>query len=301
MRVIITAIAALCLDVDQSGCNTSTFQAQCIHLYACRLLNAHSNMTHSSHTAIANATLMDTLLSVPTAESIDVVLRPANVFARSRAFMVDALIRLVWLVVSNLLLLLLLPFLNKGWIIGIGMVNVFAIMWLYPVLFEVFAHGQTPGKKLFGLRVMADNGTPIGWSASLLRNLLRLVDALPVFYGAGMICMLLHPQGKRVGDMLAGSVVVYVPLKPGKTDWSSLSAIVPQAPPAKLTREEQQAILAYAERQIYLPRIRRQELANLCVQALCGHTAPATDAVTLVLSWAKYILGSQLDSIRTKP
>lgn len=57
--------------------------------------------------------------------------------------------------------------------------------WWYMVLFEVLDRGRTPGKRLLGLRVVHDDGTPIDWSSSLIRNLLRFVDMLPTGYGLG--------------------------------------------------------------------------------------------------------------------
>lgn len=78
----------------------------------------------------------------------------------------------------------------------------------YFILFEMLWNGQTPGKRQAGIRVIRDNGTPITLTESLLRNILRVVDLLPFYYGIGLISTLLSRQSKRVGDYVAGTVVV---------------------------------------------------------------------------------------------
>ena len=77
------------------------------------------------------------------------------------------------------------------------------------VLFEVLNQGRSPGKQWMGLRVVQDDGTPIGWSASLLRNLLRFVDLLPFGYFLGAISCLQHPDlqtPRRPGRRHAGDL-----------------------------------------------------------------------------------------------
>src|SRR5690606_35096512 len=89
--------------------------------------------------------------------------------------------------------------------LGIGALLLFLVQWWYMVLFEVLNQGRTPGKQWLGLRVIHDDGTPIGWAASLTRNLLRFVDLLPFGYFLGALCCLSHPSFKRLGDLAAGS------------------------------------------------------------------------------------------------
>lgn len=85
----------------------------------------------------------------------------------------------------------------------------FFLEWLYPVVFEVYSNGATPGKKLCNIQVLHDDGTPIGWGASFSRNTLRFIDFLPFFYACGLLTMWLNQDSKRLGDLLAGTVVVY--------------------------------------------------------------------------------------------
>lgn len=128
-----------------------------------------------------------------------------------------------------------------------------------------FDLGCSPGKQVMGLRVVQDDGTPIGWSASLIRNLLRFVDMLPFGYFLGAISCLQHPHFKRLGDLAAGTLVVYreLPL---------VRPSIPQAPalrlPFALELSEQRAILGFAERQAELSAERVHELAAILAEPL---------------------------------
>jgi len=119
------------------------------------------------------------------------------------------------------------------------------------------------------LRVVQDDGTPIGWSASLLRNLLRFVDMLPFGYFLGAISCLQHPTFKRLGDLAAGTLVIYSEAKLRRPE---LPEAQPRRPAFALTLTEQRAILGFAERQSELSPARVDELASLLAQPL--HVAP---------------------------
>ncbi len=93
-------------------------------------------------------------------------------------------------------------------LLGVSLLLGFVVNFGYYVLMEMSTNGQTVGKRVMGIRVIRDGGYPITLTASLLRNLGRLVDMLPNTYVVGMIAMIVHRQEKRMGDMLAGTVVV---------------------------------------------------------------------------------------------
>jgi uncharacterized RDD family membrane protein YckC len=78
----------------------------------------------------------------------------------------------------------------------------------YFVLFETVWRGRTPGKRLLGLGVVSENGLPVSFGASLVRNLLRSADILPSTYTTGLVAMLVSKQSQRLGDIAAGTVVV---------------------------------------------------------------------------------------------
>ena len=73
---------------------------------------------------------------------------------------------------------------------GAAFVTVFLLEWFYPVFFEVYRNGATPGKQALNLAVVQDDGIPVGWSASMVRNLLRTADLLPFLYGCGLLSMM---------------------------------------------------------------------------------------------------------------
>ncbi|MFJ3482258.1 RDD family protein [Pseudomonas sp. NPDC090202] len=203
---------------------------------------------------------LDTRIPMETPEGIDLILRPAGLVSRSLAFVIDLLIRGVLLIALFFLLDALGEFGS-----GVFVLALFLINWWYAVLFEVLHQGRTPGKQIMGLRVVHDDGTPVGWSASLLRNLLRFVDMLPFGYSVGAFTCLQHPQFKRLGDLAAGTLVIYRDTpspRPEQVD------VAPLIPAVALTLDEQRAVLAFAERHYGLSAARAQELAGLLVEPL---------------------------------
>ncbi|OEC33923.1 Uncharacterized membrane protein YckC, RDD family [Pseudomonas cuatrocienegasensis] len=208
----------------------------------------------------AAAALLDTRYRVETPEGIDLTLRPAGLVPRALAFSVDLAIRGVFLLLVYLGLSLLGQF---G--MGLAAVLLFLVTWWYMVLFEVLNQGRSPGKQLLGLRVVHDDGTPIGWPASLTRNLLRFVDLLPFAYTFGLLSCLYHPHFKRLGDIAAGTLVVYRDLPPARPN---LPEAQPQQAPFALSLAEQRALLGFAERAEGLSAARRAELAGLLAEPL---------------------------------
>lgn len=84
------------------------------------------------------------------------------------------------------------------------------VFWLYYVVFESLADGQTPGKRALGLRVVQDGGYSISFGASAARNIVRLLDLQPFpTYAIGIVSMLVSRGGKRLGDLVAGTIVVH--------------------------------------------------------------------------------------------
>ena len=90
----------------------------------------------------------------------------------------------------------------------LAVLALFLLFWCYFLLFEALNHGRTPGKRLMGIRVVMDTGHPITFAAAAVRNLIRVVDALPPPFGlVGLTFVMFHPQNKRLGDIVAGTVV----------------------------------------------------------------------------------------------
>jgi uncharacterized RDD family membrane protein YckC len=205
--------------------------------------------------------LLDTTRSVPTPEGIELTLRLAGPVPRAVAWLTDFLLRLGVLLAAGWVLGMLGAF---GW--GTMLIIAFLLEWLAMAAFEVWADGATPGKRALGLMVLHDDGTPVGWPAALVRNLLRAVDFLPAAYGLGLAAMLINRDFKRLGDIAAGTVVVY--REPGERAGSIPPATpVPAARPLSL--DEQRAVLDFAERSPLLTPERAQEIAALTT-ALTG-------------------------------
>ncbi len=84
----------------------------------------------------------------------------------------------------------------------------FAVFFGYFIAFETFWNGRTPGKKIMGLRVVRDGGYALDFTASAIRNLIRVGELLVGFYAVSAIASVLSPENKRLGDMAAGTIVV---------------------------------------------------------------------------------------------
>jgi len=199
--------------------------------------------------------MLDTRYAIETPEGIDLALRPAGPVARILAYLIDFLIRAA--------ILLGLAFaLAVGGELGAGMMAIayFLLEWFYPVVFEVYRAGMTPGKRSMGLRVVNDDGTPVGWSSSLVRNLLRAADFFPLLYVGGVMSMLISTNFKRLGDLAAGTLVVYN-TQAKSVDVLPYPGVKPI--PFRLYPQEQRALLDFSESKQRLSPQRQVELANL--------------------------------------
>jgi uncharacterized RDD family membrane protein YckC len=199
---------------------------------------------------------VDTTYRLETPEGIDLQFETAGPVVRGLALMVDVLIRqtaaaLIGVGLSNL----------GGTGVGVWLIVSFLMEWFYSVFFEIFENGQTPGKRIFGLRVIHRDGTPVAWSASVLRNLLRFADFLPVFYVSGLITMLCSKDFERIGDHAAGTLVVHVPKPKSPVERPIVEGT--RSLPIALEPGEQRAILNFAERSGELSEARRVELAEI--------------------------------------
>mgnify|MGYP002778156483 CR=1 FL=1 len=220
----------------------------------------------------STAARLDTLAEVETPEGITLALRAAGPLPRSLAWMLDFMIRvgLFWL------LAFIAAFLDKAGD-GLMLIGLFVLMWGYPILFEVLRNGQTPGKKALGLRVVHRSGIPVGWLASIVRNLLRTVDILPFGYGFGLLATLIDRDSRRIGDLVADTLVIHAE---AELPHAPAPSVAPIASPVLLTPAEQAAIVAFAERARLLSPERQQELADTIAPALgLGQGVHAVNAV----------------------
>lgn len=225
--------------------------------------------------------MLDTTRRVATPEGIELTLRLAGPVPRALAWSVDLLLRVAVVIV---VLLVAAPLGRAG--TGIALITAFFVEWLLPAWFETNWNGQTPGKRAFGIAVLNDDGTPLRWPAALTRNLLRAVDFLPFAYGIGLVAMLANRDFKRLGDLAAGTVVVYLA---EKTSARAFPDAAPVSPPFPLSLEEQRAVLELAERASTLTRERLEELAEL-PSPLVGNL-DGNRAASRLIGMANYIAG----------
>ena len=225
--------------------------------------------------------MLDTAREIPTPEGIELNLRLAGPVARALAWAVDLLLRVAVFTVLGIPLAMLG---NVGG--GIYLILWFGLEWLYPTLFEVYFGGATPGKRALALMVLHSDGTPVGLPASLTRNLLRAVDFLPFLYGFGLLAMVLSRDFQRLGDIAAGTVVVYRELD---LQHGAIPQAVPLQPTRPLSAAEQRTLLDLAARSQVLTPERAQELASLAPDLSGGRDDAA--ALGRVLSIANYLIG----------
>jgi uncharacterized RDD family membrane protein YckC len=154
-------------------------------------------------------------LTIDTPEQTALEFPLAGIGSRFVAMAIDTAIQLVAFFVLFIALALAIPAMRvfgavtPQWVFAILIVAGFLIYYGYFAFFEATWNGQTPGKRYAQLRVMKDDGRPINPYDAIARNLLRIVDQLPIFYGAAMISVLFSKQNKRLGDFVAGTVVVH--------------------------------------------------------------------------------------------
>jgi uncharacterized RDD family membrane protein YckC len=225
---------------------------------------------------------LDTLVAAETPEGIVLELRPAGLTARCYAFLLDTLIKLVVLYAFSI---------GAALAGGVGtafmLVLLFALEWLYPVIFEL-TWGATPGKRSLRLKVVMDNGLPVTPAASFTRNLLRAADFLPAFYGFGVVSMLLRRDFKRLGDLAAATLVVYQPQPAAKI---APSDIPPLAPAIAVPPRDQAAVIALAARVPRLTSERLDELAALAARVSGDEGQSGPQVTRRVLGVAQWFLG----------
>ena len=228
--------------------------------------------------------MLDTTRRVATPEGIELTLHLAGPVPRALAWAIDLAIRIaivvaIWIPAAQLG--------RAGW--GVVLLAMFFVEWLLPAWFEAAWRGQTPGKRLMGIMVLNDDGTPVRWPAALTRNLLRAADFLPFLYGLGLIAMLMNRDFKRLGDLAAGTVVVY------QLERRVAAKKIPEAPavvpPIALQLPEQRALLELAERSATLTKERVEELAELPTPLVAN--LDGSRAAARLIGMANYIAGRQ--------
>jgi uncharacterized membrane protein SpoIIM required for sporulation/uncharacterized RDD family membrane protein YckC len=169
---------------------------------------------------------------------------------------------------------------STPWAIALTVFMQFAVIWGYYLLWEGFGDGQTPGKRLLGIRAVRDGGYSVGFSASAVRNLMRIVDLQPVFsYGAGLVSIAMTKNGKRLGDIVAGTIVVRETMvrQPARTEVPKSRAV--DAPVhAQLDDQEFTLLERWADRRSALDPERRRALTMQVAERLERALSPGVSA-----------------------
>lgn len=224
--------------------------------------------------------MLDTYREVVTPEGVALHLPAAGPVPRALAWGIDLAIRLGILLLISMVLRLMGAVGQ-----GLYLVAFFLVLWAYPIVLEAMWNGQTPGKKALSLRVVSADGAPLGWLAAITRNLLRSVDMLPFGYAAGLTASLADPHGRRLGDMVARTLVVH-DLQERSYVAAPINAVV--APALPLRPEEQMAVVAFGERAPQLAAERQMELADIA-EPLTGARGQA--GVLRLFGMANWLMG----------
>ena len=154
-------------------------------------------------------------LSIETPEQIELEFPLAGVGSRFLALAIDMLLQttialgVLGAVAGAWGLLDLTGVRGGSWFLAVLVIAAFLLFYGYFAGFEAFWHGQTPGKRLIGLRVLSVSGRPARIDEAILRNVVRIVDQLPGVYAIGILTMLISSRNQRLGDLAAGTVVVH--------------------------------------------------------------------------------------------
>lgn len=152
------------------------------------------------------------LYAVETPEQIDLQYDIAGIGSRFLAALIDHVLMLIILsllcsVVGVLADQAALD-LDGALLLSIFGIGVFLFLCAYYIFFETTWNGQTPGKRMIGIRMVRVDGRPIGFLGSTIRNFIRLADFLPLLYGIGAITMFIDRRSRRLGDLAAGALAV---------------------------------------------------------------------------------------------
>jgi uncharacterized RDD family membrane protein YckC len=243
---------------------------------------------------LASPSPIDTTAAIETPEHVLFRFRVAGPAPRAVAYLIDTLLRFGVLAFVGTLVAaagLYSPWSGYGY--GTLLLVAFLLDWFYFVVCELMMAGQSPGKRAIGLRVVNRQGRPLGVGDSLLRNLLRAADFLPMFYGVGCIVSGFDPHFRRLGDWVAGTFVVWdrtatlpEPIVLSSPPSAEELAGLPNVP---LEGELLEGIEVFLRRRAALNPVRALELAQLLSPRVtrelgAGHRNPER---VLELAWLK--------------
>jgi len=214
---------------------------------------------------------LDESITISTPEGLELRLQLAGLGSRFIAGAVDLAIMLALLAI---LALIVGPVagLSSGVSGVVYVIGAFVILLFYPILFEVWGPGQTPGKRMSNLRVLRDSGTPVDLPASSIRNLMRLIDGPLLLYIPSIVSIAVTRRNQRPGDVAAGTIVTREQPAPRRPRKRAPAVVGSPAGPdveesadrwdtSSVTPQEVAAVRRFLERRESLERRARRELA----------------------------------------
>jgi uncharacterized RDD family membrane protein YckC len=157
---------------------------------------------------------MDDRYTIDTPENIEFAYDIAGIGSRFLAAIIDTMVIGAALVIIGILVSMVgartefAPSTARSVVAAIGAILSFLVLWGYYIVFELVWNGQSLGKRAIGLRVVREGGRPVNFVSSAIRNLIRIIDFLPAFYGVGVIVMFVDRRARRLGDLAGGTLVV---------------------------------------------------------------------------------------------
>ncbi len=232
---------------------------------------------------------LDTTIEIVTPENISFDYRVAGPFRRFPAYLIDLGIRFGLISVMWVALIFLAGLGGGTFAVAFGLIGLFLLEWFYGGFFETYMNGQTPGKRVMGIRVLTVDGQPINGLQAVLRNILRTVDLYPMLslellgvpapvyvlptFMFGLVTMTLNRRFQRMGDLVCGTMVVIE-----ERHWltgvtkledpraAQLAEYVP--PDFRVSRSLARTLATYVERRRFLSPARRREVARHLAEPL---------------------------------
>jgi uncharacterized RDD family membrane protein YckC len=210
---------------------------------------------------------IDSVIRVVTPENIAFEYRLAGPFRRLPALLIDYAILVAGMIILSIVTSLTVSFLSPGLAMALILLAWFVSQWFYMGLFETYMNGQTPGKRLVGLRVLTTDGQPVNGMQSIMRNFFRGADLFPAMPIIGLVVMSCNQRSQRLGDLVAGTIVVVE-----RNSWLTgvakledhraiqLASYLP--PNFIVSRQLARALATYVERRRFFSPLRRREVAR---------------------------------------
>lgn len=233
----------------------------------------------------------DDQLQIDTPEQIALELPLAGIGSRFLGLTIDTLIQFVLYILGVFLFafaVTLVPAVGIGrylrwipqsWAPAVAILFVFCIYWGYFAFFEIIWKGQTPGKRVAKIRVIKESGRSINAYEAIARNLLRAIDALPGMYGVGIVCMMLNSQNRRLGDYVAGTVVVHDKrTEEVKPEWNTVTEPTTTHPQLSLVAVDELVLIeTYLHRRVNMDLTLRDQVAYKIASRITAKTGLQRD------------------------